>query len=500
MMVTKNNKIILKGIQDKVSTLWMITIKHNKKVKLLEQALPLVPMVHAANSAYHQPTIAKLMACLNATIGSLPVKTLCNAIDNDWLTSFPGLTSKAIKKHLPKSISTTIQHTEAHQMWTHKIIIIDNNTLKYQYTPIVTMTSRSPTLIDEMLSLIPKYVQAALKAEFHLQVKTAYTKHLNDKLVAVQATVLQAALPSLPQTVPEITPAKAKKPVTETSGSNQGKRKASGTPTRSQPNSKNPFAVFATATIAAIAATTAAAVTTAVTTTAVATTAVTTTAATGTSSAKALEVPASDFDDTDDTIPPQTFPKKGHGLTIILGMNINNHLFLATVLAITEAPVEVKDLLPQLTNIGSRKDVRTTGIIGFLTTNGVELTPLTNYYEKIMRTNHVSSIIIKYSVTRHSFESKELPTSWLQFFILFQKEILIVPFSQKYEAINLGNQFNEQKWTNNFTHYCNHNLNFRIAPVDRVDNKGSQGPKGIIRGLHFNSTWAITMPTPDPKP
>jgi hypothetical protein len=86
-------KIILKGIRDKISTLWMIPIKHHKKVKLLAQELPSVPLVHAANSAYHQPTIAKLMAFLNATIGSLPVKTLCNAIDNDWLTSFPGLTN-----------------------------------------------------------------------------------------------------------------------------------------------------------------------------------------------------------------------------------------------------------------------------------------------------------------------------------------------------------------------------------------------------------------------
>jgi hypothetical protein len=51
------------------------------------------------------------MAYLNATIGSLPVKTLCcNAIDNDWLTSFPGLTSSAIRKHLPKSISTAMGH------------------------------------------------------------------------------------------------------------------------------------------------------------------------------------------------------------------------------------------------------------------------------------------------------------------------------------------------------------------------------------------------------
>jgi hypothetical protein len=291
----------------------------------------------------------------------------------------------------------------------------------------------------------------------------------------------------------------------------------------------NPFAVFATATIAAIAAATAAAVTTAVTTTAAAgTSSENALEVPGTSLANALEVPGLDSNDTNDTIPPRMFRKKDHGLTIILGMNINNHLksikldlrilvvkpepgtsntnyiigihFLATVLTITEAPVEVRDLLPQLTNIGNRKDVRTADIIGFLETNGVKLACLSKNYKKIMRTNHTSPIIIEYSVTRHSFESKELPTSWLQFCILFQKEKLLIPFNQKGEAINLGNQWNNQKWTKNFTHYCNHNLNYRIAPVDRTDKKGSQGPRDIIRGLHFNSAWAITMPTPDPKP
>ena len=110
VVVTKNDKIVLKGIRDKISTLWMMPVKHYKKVNLLKDHLPSTPTIHAANSACHQPTIAKLMAYHNATIGSLPVKTLCNAIDNDWLTSFPGLTSAAIRKHLPKSISTTMGH------------------------------------------------------------------------------------------------------------------------------------------------------------------------------------------------------------------------------------------------------------------------------------------------------------------------------------------------------------------------------------------------------
>jgi hypothetical protein len=74
IVVTKDNKILLKGIRDKASTLWMIPIKHHKQVQLLAQDLPSVPLVHAANSAYHQPTIAELMAFLNATLGSLPIK------------------------------------------------------------------------------------------------------------------------------------------------------------------------------------------------------------------------------------------------------------------------------------------------------------------------------------------------------------------------------------------------------------------------------------------
>jgi hypothetical protein len=313
-----------------------------------------------------------------------------------------------------------------------------------------------------MLSLIPVPVRAALEYEFHLQVKIAYTKHLNDELVAFQSIVPQAALPSLPQIVTDVTPAKAEKPATETPGSIPGKRKASGTPTR--------FALIANATLAAITSAAVTAVATAVTTTAAATTAAAGTSpenalgVPGTSATNALEVPESDYD-TNDTTPPRTFPKKEHGLTIIYGMDINNHLksiksdiriliikpepgtpntnyvneihFLDTVLTMTEAPVEFKNLLPQLTDIGSRKDVRTTDIIGFLTRNGVELTPLANDYEKITRTSHASPIIIEYSVTRHSFESTDLPASWLQLCILFQKEKLLVPFNQKGEAISL---------------------------------------------------------------
>jgi hypothetical protein len=153
----------------------------------------------------------------------------------------------------------------------------------------------------------------------------------------------------------------------------------------------------------------------------------------GTTSGNALTVHDSDSDATGSTLPPPTFPKKEHGLKIIIAMNINNHLkliksdisivavkpepgtsntnyvngihFLATDFTVTEAPVVVMDLLPHLTNIGNCKDVRTIGIIGFLKTNGINLARLSANYEKIMRTDHASPIIIEYSVTGHSSES-----------------------------------------------------------------------------------------------
>jgi hypothetical protein len=156
------------------------------------------------------------------------------------------------------------------------------------------------------------------------------------------------------------------------------------------------------------------------------------------------------------------------------------------------------NLLPDIKNIGSRKDVRTDDTISFLTTNGVNKVPLTDNYETIMTIDHVSPIIIEYSVLPHAFENTDLPPSWLQFCILFKKEKLLVPFNVTGYAINLGKQFTQQKWTKDFTHYCNNNLNYRITPVDRADKKGD--PKIIVRGLHFNSAWAITMPTPDPNP
>ena len=78
--------------------------------------LPSDKMVHPylseelACSAYQQRTTAELMSFHHATLGAPVVKTLVRAINNNWLSTFPGLTADAVKNHLPKSIQTTMGH------------------------------------------------------------------------------------------------------------------------------------------------------------------------------------------------------------------------------------------------------------------------------------------------------------------------------------------------------------------------------------------------------
>eukprot|EP00978_Attheya_sp_CCMP212_P009528 scaffold22535_cov32-Attheya_sp.AAC.1 len=64
----------------------------------------------AAHSTYHQQTLPKLTAYLHACVSSLPPATWIKAIANDWFSSRPGLTTAAIRKHLPKSPMTIMGH------------------------------------------------------------------------------------------------------------------------------------------------------------------------------------------------------------------------------------------------------------------------------------------------------------------------------------------------------------------------------------------------------
>jgi hypothetical protein len=113
VVVIDNNtkQIILKGQRDPATRLWLVPIvqqqiqlQHKYKFKIPTFAVP-----HAAKSAYHQKTISNLIQFLHATAGSPPEKAWCKAIDNNnFFLTWPGLTSQAVQKHLPKSEATAM--------------------------------------------------------------------------------------------------------------------------------------------------------------------------------------------------------------------------------------------------------------------------------------------------------------------------------------------------------------------------------------------------------
>ena len=65
---------------------------------------------HLAYSAYQQRTTAELQAYHHASLCGPTVATLINAIKNNRLTTFPDLTATAVRRHLPKSIQTSMGH------------------------------------------------------------------------------------------------------------------------------------------------------------------------------------------------------------------------------------------------------------------------------------------------------------------------------------------------------------------------------------------------------
>ena len=121
--IIKNNKIIMEGPRDKPTNLWTIPIgkKNQPPPKEPTQTLAIVPTIskynnkpaiciepHTANSAYTQRSAAELQAWHHGSLGSPPVATLIDAIKNNRLSTFPGLTVAGVRRRFPKAIATPI--------------------------------------------------------------------------------------------------------------------------------------------------------------------------------------------------------------------------------------------------------------------------------------------------------------------------------------------------------------------------------------------------------
>ena len=74
--------------------------------------VPKQPKLHSCNASHHDPTVAQQVAFSHAALFSPSLSTLQKALDNNYITGFPGLNSKSLRRHPPQSIATTKGHMD----------------------------------------------------------------------------------------------------------------------------------------------------------------------------------------------------------------------------------------------------------------------------------------------------------------------------------------------------------------------------------------------------
>jgi hypothetical protein len=100
-----DDRLLLEGPRDPQTNLWLLPLCPNPS--------PLHPQDAPAHVSYHAhqtSSKSELLQYLHACAYSPVPSTWKKAIDNNQYVTWPGLTTKAVTHHLPKSMATAQEH------------------------------------------------------------------------------------------------------------------------------------------------------------------------------------------------------------------------------------------------------------------------------------------------------------------------------------------------------------------------------------------------------
>jgi hypothetical protein len=171
-------------------------------------------------------------------------------------------------------------------------------------------------------------------------------------------------------------------------------------------------------------------------------------------------------------------------------MNSNASFLLNTILKNHDKKRSL-DTISSIKDFDDREKIQTSNVIAFLNDRGITTTELTSSYEDILTTmqDDDEPVLIAYQVSRHKKEDTGTALAWTQMALLYSNDEVLLPFNHTGSNILLGSQIHSQEFRYGFDTYCKTNLNYRIAPVDRVDGKGRDS---LTRTLQFQGAWKIT--------
>ena len=109
--VVQEGVVSVIGKRDMRTGLWFVDIDKNTAAAPLPQQHP--SYSHQANSAYEQKSKEDLINFLHRAAFSPYVSTWTSAIDKNFFSTWPGLTTDTVRKFLPKSLNTAKGHLKA---------------------------------------------------------------------------------------------------------------------------------------------------------------------------------------------------------------------------------------------------------------------------------------------------------------------------------------------------------------------------------------------------
>jgi hypothetical protein len=102
------------GYREPSTRLWRLQLNQNGPSldQLIQSAQNTDGHVHHVNALLPEGTAADVITFLHKALLSPSISTLLKAISNNQLTTWSGMTTENVKKHLPKSIATTLGHQD----------------------------------------------------------------------------------------------------------------------------------------------------------------------------------------------------------------------------------------------------------------------------------------------------------------------------------------------------------------------------------------------------
>ena len=154
-----NGRTILRGPCDPTTGLWTIDLQPPNGTSLPQNQFPVVPLPFSScpqsNNVHAHFKKRDIAQYIHAACGSPVPSTWLKAIEAGYFTTWPGLTTELVRRHLPKSMATAKGHLrEEHQVLRSTKTTPTSHLSENSIKPVIT-TNNQPSIQTHWVYMEP---------------------------------------------------------------------------------------------------------------------------------------------------------------------------------------------------------------------------------------------------------------------------------------------------------------------------------------------------------